>query len=102
MAFKKKWRPIIDIFQSKLSIWKDKTMSFGGRFTLIKSVLYSLTIYSFALFKAQNGIIYEHEKMRRRFLWSGSDSTSRIHWASRSKVVASKKDGGIGVKTLKA
>ncbi|KAL7597976.1 hypothetical protein Lser_V15G26000 [Lactuca serriola] len=51
---------------------------------------------------APNGIIDELEKIRRRFLWSGKDSNSKIHWVSWCKIVASKKDGGLGVGTLKA
>ena len=36
MTLKRNWRPIIDKFQSSLSIWKAKTLSLGGRLTLIK------------------------------------------------------------------
>lgn len=102
MALKKHWRPIIDKFQARLSTWKAKNLSFGGRLTLIKSVLNSLPTYYLSLFKAPSGIIEDLEKLRRRFLWGGDDSKRKIHWVSWSKVVASKKDGGLGVGSLKA
>ena len=53
MNLKKNWLPIIDRFKSKLSLWKAKTLSFGGRVTLIKSVLGSLPTFYFSLFVAQ-------------------------------------------------
>ncbi|GJR17850.1 RNA-directed DNA polymerase, eukaryota, reverse transcriptase zinc-binding domain protein [Tanacetum coccineum] len=36
------WKPIIDKFHNRLSTWKVKTLSYGGRLTLIKSVLGAL------------------------------------------------------------
>ncbi|GJZ49710.1 putative RNA-directed DNA polymerase, eukaryota, reverse transcriptase zinc-binding domain protein [Tanacetum coccineum] len=36
------WKPIIDKFHNRLSTYKAKTLSYGGRFTLIKSVLDAL------------------------------------------------------------
>nr|KAJ0202717.1 hypothetical protein LSAT_V11C500263050 [Lactuca sativa] len=38
-------RPIIEKFHSRLSIWKEKTLSFGGRLTLIESVFNRLPTY---------------------------------------------------------
>jgi hypothetical protein len=46
------WEPVVSSFQSKLALWKAKSLSFGGRITLIKSVLSSLPLYYFSLFKA--------------------------------------------------
>ncbi|GJZ86781.1 hypothetical protein Tco_0658391, partial [Tanacetum coccineum] len=33
------WKPIIDKFHNRLSFWKARSLSFGGRLTLLKSVL---------------------------------------------------------------
>ncbi|XP_035833035.1 uncharacterized protein LOC110876830 [Helianthus annuus] len=51
------WDPIMDIFDKRLSVWKAKTMSIGGRLTLINSVLESLPICYFSLYKAPAGVI---------------------------------------------
>lgn len=51
MSLRKNWQPIIDKFRAKLSIWKAKSLSFGGRLTLIKYVLNSLLTYYMSLFK---------------------------------------------------
>ncbi|XP_022003858.1 uncharacterized protein LOC110901312 [Helianthus annuus] len=46
------WKSVIDIFKSRLSIWKAKSLSYVGRITLLKSVLNSLQTYFFSLYKA--------------------------------------------------
>ena len=97
----KNWQPIIDRFQSKLSSWKSKTLSFGGRLTLIKSVMGNLPNYFFSLFKAPQGVIDKLESIRRRFLWGGDDNTRKIHWVAWEKVVAPKNKGGLGVGSIK-
>ncbi|GJZ61349.1 putative RNA-directed DNA polymerase, eukaryota, reverse transcriptase zinc-binding domain protein [Tanacetum coccineum] len=46
------WNVIINRFRDKLSCWNGKSLSVGGRLTLIKSILGSLPIYYLSLFKA--------------------------------------------------
>lgn len=41
------WVPLIDKFNKKLSMWKARSFSMGGRLTLIKSLLGDLGIYLF-------------------------------------------------------
>ncbi|GKB15937.1 putative RNA-directed DNA polymerase [Tanacetum coccineum] len=46
------WNPLIERFHKRLSKWKSKTLSIGGRLTLTKSILGSLGVYYFSTFKA--------------------------------------------------
>ena len=39
------WQPIVTRFEVKLATWKQRTLSMGGRITLINSVLSALPIY---------------------------------------------------------
>ncbi|GJZ80633.1 hypothetical protein Tco_0645627 [Tanacetum coccineum] len=55
------WNPLVDQFYKRLSKWKSKTLSFGGRLTLLKSVLGSLGVYYFSTFKAPKKIISKFE-----------------------------------------
>ena len=73
MNRKKNWDPVLDRFRNKLSIWKSQTLSFGGRLTLIKSVLRNLPTFYLSLFKAPRGVLESLEQMRRRFLWGGNE-----------------------------
>ncbi|GJV77198.1 reverse transcriptase domain, reverse transcriptase zinc-binding domain protein [Tanacetum coccineum] len=50
------WKILIDRFKSRFSGWKANLLSSGGRITLIKSVLRSLDIYYFSIFKAPEAV----------------------------------------------
>ncbi|GJS13544.1 putative RNA-directed DNA polymerase, eukaryota, reverse transcriptase zinc-binding domain protein [Tanacetum coccineum] len=52
MRFCDGWSVVIDRFRDKLSCWKAKTLSIGGRLILIKSILGRLLVYYLSLFKA--------------------------------------------------
>lgn len=67
MSLKKNWQPVIDRLHKKLFPWKDKMLSIGGRLTLVKSVLGSLLVFYFSLYKALVAIINTIEKLRRCF-----------------------------------
>lgn len=82
MNLSKHWNPIVDKFKSRLNIWKAKTLSFGGRLTLIKSVLGSLSLYYFSIFKAPKKVIGILEGIRRNFLWSGGENKRCIKWVA--------------------
>nr|GFC42944.1 RNA-directed DNA polymerase, eukaryota, reverse transcriptase zinc-binding domain protein [Tanacetum cinerariifolium] len=46
----------VDRVRKRLSKWKMKTLSSGGRLTLVKSVLGSMLIFHMSLFKVPSGI----------------------------------------------
>ncbi|KAJ0861103.1 hypothetical protein HanPSC8_Chr12g0502941 [Helianthus annuus] len=50
MNLSKHWSRIMEKFKSKLNSWKANNLSFGGRLTLMKSVIGSTPLYYLALF----------------------------------------------------
>ncbi|GJZ69999.1 putative RNA-directed DNA polymerase, eukaryota, reverse transcriptase zinc-binding domain protein [Tanacetum coccineum] len=100
MARCAKWDPLIDRFHKRLSSWKARTLSFGGRLTLCKSVLGSLGVYYFSTFKAPKTIINKLEGIRRKFFWGGSSDTYKIPWIAWNKVISSPKQGGLDIGSL--
>nr|KAJ0216241.1 hypothetical protein LSAT_V11C300125010 [Lactuca sativa] len=102
MKYKKHSAPVIERFQSRLNLWKSKTLSLGGRLTLVKAVLGSLPTFSFSLFVAPTGVIKKLESIRRRFLWGGAEEQKKINWVSWKSVTAPKEIGGLGLGSLKA
>lgn len=74
------WEPIVDKFKRKLTVWKAKQLSFGGRLTLVKSVLGSLPIYYMSIFKIPSMVIKKLEGLRRKFLWRGETDKEGISW----------------------
>ncbi|XP_021974901.1 uncharacterized protein LOC110870014 [Helianthus annuus] len=81
----KNWEPVINIFRNRLSIWKAKNLSYGGRITLLKSVLNSLPTYYFTLFKAPVQVIECLERFRRVFFWGGSEEKAKMNWVAWEK-----------------
>nr|GFC61151.1 RNA-directed DNA polymerase, eukaryota [Tanacetum cinerariifolium] len=49
MSRKEAWKGVVDKVLSRLSKWKRKTLSIGGRFTLLKSVLGSMPIFHMSI-----------------------------------------------------
>jgi hypothetical protein len=47
------WKPVVDCIVARLSSWKNKFLSLGGRLVLLKSVMSSLPVYFLSFFKAQ-------------------------------------------------
>ncbi|GJS22452.1 RNA-directed DNA polymerase, eukaryota [Tanacetum coccineum] len=73
---RKSWDEVIDKISARLSKRKTKTLSIGGRLTLIKSVLTSLPLYHILVYKAPMGVLHDMESFRRRF-FNGIDKNER-------------------------
>ncbi|XP_071706111.1 uncharacterized mitochondrial protein AtMg00310-like [Rutidosis leptorrhynchoides] len=95
------WKPVIEKFKSRLSGWKMRSLSFGGRVVLIKSVLNSLPLYYFSLFRAPPSVLKILESVRRGFFWGGADSGHKIAWVKWENVINSYGNGGLNFGSLK-
>ncbi|GKA92855.1 RNA-directed DNA polymerase, eukaryota [Tanacetum coccineum] len=84
------WDLIIDKVVARLSKWKAKTISIGGRFTLTKAVLRSIPLYYFLLFKVSIGVLKRLESFRSNFLRGVDPGGRKASWFSWDRVVASK------------
>ncbi|KAM0001734.1 hypothetical protein Hdeb2414_s0005g00175311 [Helianthus debilis subsp. tardiflorus] len=102
MRICKNWDPVIKKFKSRLSAWKAKNLSFWGCLTLVKSVLESLPLNFFSMFKVPTKVLGSLEGIQRRFLWAGNDSDKKINWVAWFKIIFSKSKGGLGVRSLKS
>nr|GEV50141.1 hypothetical protein [Tanacetum cinerariifolium] len=96
----KAWDNVIAKLRTRLSKWKVKTLSIGGRLTLLKYVLGASPIYSMSIFKVPSGIVKTMEAIRSRFFNGMGQEDSKITWIAWNKVLASKKRGGLGVSSF--
>ncbi|GJX27849.1 RNA-directed DNA polymerase, eukaryota [Tanacetum coccineum] len=97
MSRKLSWAPIIQKIQSRLSKWKAKTLSIGGRLMLLKSVLGATPIYSMSIYKVPTGILDLMESIRNKLFNGAVGKESKITWVPWKKVLAAKENGGLGI-----
>nr|GEV90596.1 putative RNA-directed DNA polymerase, eukaryota, reverse transcriptase zinc-binding domain protein [Tanacetum cinerariifolium] len=92
------WEPIVSKLHLKLAKWKAKSLSFGGRLTLIKAVVVG-NHNPINLCRA--AIINRLEHIRRKFFWHGAVEEKKVSWVAWSKVAAHVKSGGLRIGSLK-
>ncbi|GKB28976.1 RNA-directed DNA polymerase, eukaryota, reverse transcriptase zinc-binding domain protein [Tanacetum coccineum] len=91
MSRRSAWASTVHKLQLRLSKWKVKTLSIGGRLTLLKSVLGASPLYNLSIFKVPKGVLKDMESIRSHF-FNGADSSDRkITWVAWDIVLASKK-----------
>ena len=73
------WVPVIERFERRLSGWKSKYVSKGGRLTLIKSVLSSIPAYFLSLFPLPASVALKLEAIQSKFLWGCFGSDFKFH-----------------------
>nr|GEV18059.1 RNA-directed DNA polymerase, eukaryota [Tanacetum cinerariifolium] len=102
MARIQSWKEVEDILVKRLLKWKMKSLSIGGRLTLLKPVLGSIPIYHMSIFKVPLKVLQGMESLRSIF-FNGVDSGSKKSiWIKWNKVLVSKEKGGLGVSSLYA
>ncbi|GKD72699.1 hypothetical protein Tco_1330981, partial [Tanacetum coccineum] len=96
----KSWDEVISKLSTRLSKWKLKTLSIGGRLTLLKSFLTSIPLYHMYIFKVPMGVLNKMEPIRRNFFNGIEGSERKMAWIGWKSVLASKKNGGLGVSSF--
>lgn len=102
MSSMEAWSPVFERLIKRLSSWKARLLSIGGRLTLIKAVLGSLLLYFLSLFKAPNKVLNQMESIRSRFFWGFKEGEKGINWIKWDQILLNKHKGGLGVGSIKA
>ncbi|XP_071700132.1 uncharacterized protein [Rutidosis leptorrhynchoides] len=84
----------------KLAEWKARAISSGGRVTLVKSVLNSIPLYYFSLFRAPPCVLKKLKSVRRSFFWGGLGSGAKIPWVKWDEILLPYDLGGLNLGTL--
>jgi len=74
----KDWSMVEERFQKKLSSWKGKLLSIGGRLVLIDSVLSSLPMFMMFFFRIPKGVLKKSDYYRSRIFWQGDEQKRNI------------------------
>jgi hypothetical protein len=72
------WKIIEERIEKKLSSWKGKYFSVGGRLVLINSVLTSLTMFMLSFFEVPKGVLEKIDYFRSRFFWQNDNKKRSI------------------------
>lgn len=72
-------------FATKFEGWHSRYLSFGGKITLIRSVLASLPIHIFSCMAIPKQVLRRMEGIIGAFLWSQRGS-NRMNWVSLKKI----------------
>nr|GEZ09505.1 RNA-directed DNA polymerase, eukaryota, reverse transcriptase zinc-binding domain protein [Tanacetum cinerariifolium] len=96
------WIEVVKKVSNKLSFWRAKSLSVGGRLTLIKLVLGAIPTYYMSLFKVPEGILSHLEKLHNKFFLGADPDDRKIMWVSWKKVLAHKNQGGLGINSIYA
>ncbi|KAL7615338.1 hypothetical protein Lser_V15G05965 [Lactuca serriola] len=102
MKLAKNWNLGMEKFKKRLSNWKAKALSFGGRLTHVNSVLNRLPLNYFSIFRAPRKIILMLDGIRKRFLWGNDGEKRKINLVSWDLVTKPKREGGLGVDSLES
>lgn len=94
---KKFWTLMVEKVERRLVGLGKTCLSFGGRVTLIRSVLGNLPIYYISLFGMPKGVITNIEELFKNFLWGDKDKKKKVHLVACSEVTEPKSQGGLGV-----
>lgn len=65
------WKLVVAKMKNRLSTWRSKQLSIGGRITLLNAVFASLPLYYFSFFKTPKCVLKKLVQIQRNFLWGG-------------------------------
>ncbi|GJW03090.1 RNA-directed DNA polymerase, eukaryota [Tanacetum coccineum] len=89
------WDDVVDRVSSRLSKWKMKMLSIGGRLTLGSTPIFHMSIY-----KAPLGVLQKLESIRSHFFNGCAPNCYKASWVNWKNALASKEKGGLGIASL--
>ncbi|XP_070039778.1 uncharacterized protein [Nicotiana tomentosiformis] len=91
---------LIKKVKAKLHSWKGKLLSFGGKTTLITSVLQSMPVHLLSMLDPPNNMLEHLHKVFARFFWSTKEEGRIRHWSSWQNLCLPKEEGGLEFRSL--
>ncbi|GJU77185.1 RNA-directed DNA polymerase, eukaryota [Tanacetum coccineum] len=91
---------VVSKVSSHLSKWNLKSLSIGGRLTLLKLVLTSIPLYHMSIYKVPMGVLKKLESIRRNFFNGTDGSVRKSTWINWSTALAPNKNGGLGMSSF--
>lgn len=86
---------------NKIHNWQAKSLSQADRMALLKAVIQAMPTYVMSCFRLPDSFLREIESMMLDLFWSYRDAR-KAHWVAWDKLLASKKEGGLSLRNLRA
>jgi hypothetical protein len=83
-------------------VWGNKYISFGGRVVLLNAVLNAIPVFYLSYLKIPVQVWKKIRRLQREFLWGGRRGRKKISWIKWDTVCLPKKEGGLGVRDIRA
>jgi hypothetical protein len=91
-------QPLIDKVGNKLPTWKGQFLNRAGRLKLMTTVLTAMPTFFLTVFPPKKWLVKRLDKLRRGFLWKGTEDARGGHYLVQwAKVKRPKALGGLGV-----
>ena len=94
------WGIIEERFKHKLSTWKAKHLSYGGRLILLNSVLSSLPMFMMSFFEIPKGVLKRLDFYHSTFFWQGNSDKKKYRLAKWDILCRPKDQRGLGIADL--
>ncbi|KAK2406586.1 hypothetical protein QL285_042301 [Trifolium repens] len=96
------WEPLINSLRKRLGGWTNRFVSFGGRITLLNSVLNAIPIFYLSYLKIPIKVWKKIRRIQRDFLWGARGDRKKVNWIKWDVVCQPKRLGGLGVRDIRA
>nr|GEX67182.1 hypothetical protein [Tanacetum cinerariifolium] len=94
------WNAVIQKFLTKLSSWKARLLSVGGRLSLIKAILGNLPTYFVSIYMMPVSVCSKLESMRNKSFRGVDQNDNKMSWVKWEKSLACKKKGEFGIGSI--
>lgn len=95
------FQPLIDKMSNRLPAWQGRFLNRARRLKLLNSVLSSMPVYFLSVFAPPKWLLKKVDRIRRGFLWKGTESANGGHCLVRWTNVQKPEDfGRLGVLDL--
>lgn len=93
--------PILDRIRRKIRSWSARLLSYAGRLTLIRSLLFHFQVYWSNAFLIPKGVLQQNESLYRNYLWSGATDSRNMPLIAWDRLTLPSNEGGLGLLQLK-
>nr|XP_016498800.1 PREDICTED: uncharacterized protein LOC107817478 [Nicotiana tabacum] len=94
------YNDVIKKVKAKLHSWKGKLLSYGGKATLITSVLQNMSTHILSVLDPPDNVLKHLHKTFARFFWSKKEEGKSSHWTKWLNLCLLKDEGGLGFRSL--